>query len=541
MSSLRKISDPVRSAESLRASDGRAVVVMLTDSPGIPTHRTLGAALFVLASLGTELGAAPPSPQPILETNLLVFPSKAPGAGQLPSASDFRATVGKLEYEVRSVRPAAGSPDLKTIVVFDLASVSQDYRPCIIQQARAMAPALRRMGNLAVFVVSVEWTEFHKPIRYAPGEMYEYFLPEPNASAKDACASLPSSGWSDRPNPGFRNDGLEQAHAGRITCESFRGLAEALQGEHGPIRVFWIGQRFGWIHRGYAQTGEEQENVLRGASSWELSYTPNAAYWWLDAFTRSGISYLPIVWLDGVSEKAEGPKASQKYASEMAQYLGGEASVCDKDLAGCLQRLLDDSSRGWIVQITGPEVDLPVQYSAETLRIWYGPDPKVLNAKRPFARLEKPRARPTGSIGYRTTVPAVPLFDSAWLARKVGCEAGPAGGAKQYAMTAAVPDAVVRGVKTYVEVLSVSPGPPEKKLTDKQYRAAVFGEPMQLRTRSAPEVLRETGDGTAEICIDLPPTALTDGSYRIVVFNPEAGWAGVGVVPVADIIRAAGH
>jgi hypothetical protein len=476
----------------------------------------------------------------------LVFPKKALGAGQLPSASDFRATVGKLEYEVRSVRPAAGSPDLKTIVVFDLASVPQDYQPCLIQQARAMAPALRRMGNVALFVVSFEWTEFHKPIRYAPGEMYEYFLPEPNAPAKDECASPPPPGERfgvlnakserARTNQAFP-DAWEDVYGGLATCQSFRGLAEALQNERGPIRVFWIGQSFGWIYRGVARTRNSYDNVLRGTEPWELDYSPNAAYWWLDAFTRAGISFWPIVWLDGASEKARGPKISRQCASEIAQYLGGQASVCDKDLAGCLQRLLDDSSRAWIVRIAGPEVDLPVQYTAETLRIWYGPDPKVLDIKRPFARLEKPRARPTGGIGYRTTVPAVPLFDSAWLARKVGCDAGPAGGAKQYAMTAAVPDTVVRGVKTYVEVLSVSPGPPEKKLTDKQYRAAVLGEPMQLHTRLAPEVLRETGQGTAEICIDLPPTTLTDGSYRVVVFNPAAGWAGVSVLPVADVVE----
>jgi hypothetical protein len=103
-------------------------------------------------------------------------------------------------------------------------------------------------------------------------------------------------------------------------------------------------------------------------------------------------------------------------------------------------------------------------------------------------------------------------------------------------MTGLVPDAFVRGLRAYVEVLSVSPGPPDKKLTPQQERAAVLGEHMQFRTRSTPELMRETGHGTAEICVDLPPASQTDGSYRIILFNPEAGWAGVGVVSVADVV-----
>jgi hypothetical protein len=88
-----------------------------------------------------------------------------------------------------------------------------------------------------------------------------------------------------------------------------------------------------------------------------------------------------------------------------------------------------------------------------------------------------------------------------------------------------VPDAMMRGLRSYVDV------PQDKKL----------GEHMQLRTRSAPQLLRETGQGTAEICVDLPSTNRTDGSYRVIVFNPGAGWAGVGVVPVADVIRDREH
>ena len=90
-----------------------------------------------------------------------------------------------------------------------------------------------------------------------------------------------------------------------------------------------------------------------------------------------------------------------------------------------------------------------------------------------------------------------------------------------------VPDTMMCGLRTYVDVRGASPGLPDKKLS----------EHMQLRTRSAPQLLRETGQGDAEICVDLPSTSRTDGSYRVIVFNPGAGWAGVAVVPVADVVR----
>jgi hypothetical protein len=219
---------------------------------------------------------------------------------------------------------------------------------------------------------------------------------------------------------------------------------------------------------------------------------------------------------------------------EIAKYLGGQADVCDMDVAACLKQLLDTSSHGWIVRIAGPEVDWPSLVSAKFLQLRYQPDRGVLDMKRPFVRLAKPRTMSARILAWRIVVPSVPLFDSVWLSGKPGCSAGPGGETKKYAMTELVPDAYVRGLRTYVEVLSVSPGPPDKKLMPQQERAAVLGEHMQLRTRSAPQLLRETGHGTAEICVDLPPTSKTDGSYRIVVFNPGAGWAGVGVVPVAD-------
>ena len=310
---------------------------------------------------------------------------------------------------------------------------------------------------------------------------------------------------------------------------SFRGLAEALQSERGPIRVLWIGQRFNWIHPAHAVNYED------------YGYTPNTAYNWLDAFTRAGINFWPIIWLDGESEEAKGPKISREYASEIAQYLGGRSSVCDTDLAACLSHVLDTSSHGWIVRMAGPEIDWPVRYTAQVLNIWYQPDRGVLDMRRPFVRLAKPRIRSARILAWYTVAPSVPLFDSVWLSGKPGCGAGPGRETKKYATTELVPDAFVQhGVvklRTYVEVLSVSPGPPRKKLSAQQERAAVLGEHTQLHTRSAPELLRETGQGTAEICVDLPPTSLTDGSYRIIVFNPKTGWAGVGVLPVADVVQ----
>jgi hypothetical protein len=477
--------------------------------------------------------SAPKLPKPILETSFLVFPNKQ-ASGVVPPASEFRATVGKVKYEVRSVTPAASARDLKTVIVFDLASTAPDEQPCLIHQARAMAVELRRIPNVALFVVSYEWTEFHKPFGYGSGETYEYFLPEPNTAVQDACPSQPS------PRPEFFWWSRGWAGGGP-SRESFRGLAEILQSERGPIRVFWVGQYFGWVHPVYANTYEQYIDVVEGRSPFEPFYTPNAAYGWLDAFTQAGINLWPIVWLNGESEQAKGPMVNRSRASEIAQYVGGKASVCDTDLAACVKNLIEMSSRGWIVRIAGPEVDWPPPASVKVLNLWYEPDRSVLDLQRPFVRLEKPRIRSARILAWRTVAPAMPLFNSVWLSGKPGCGAGPGGETKKYATTELVPDSFVQhGVvklRTYVEVLSVGPGPPDKKLSAQQVRAAVLGEHTQLHTRSAPELLRETGQGMAEICVDLPPTSQTDGSYRIIVFNPEAGWAGVGVVPVADVVR----
>jgi hypothetical protein len=299
-----------------------------------------------------------------------------------------------------------------------------------------------------------------------------------------------------------------------------------------------------------ADTDQQLQEVVQGKSPLEPRYTPNAAYGWLDAFTRAGISFWPIVWLNGESPQAKGPKVNWKDASEIALYLGGQASVCDRDLAASLKNLLDASSHGWIVRIAGPEVDWTPPASAKFLRLWSGAGRSRLDMKRPFVRLEKPEAgsarmlrletppaRAARILAWHTVFPSIPLFDSAWLSSKAGCDAVARDSTKKYAMTALVPDAMLRGLRTYAEVLNVSPGPSDKKLTAQQERAAVQGGHNQLRTRVAPELIRETGQGTAEICIDLPSTSQTDGSYRVIVFNPGAGWAGVSVLPVAEVVR----
>ncbi len=208
---------------------------MLTGWPGWIAHTAFQAAFLFAWASGTLLMSAPQVPKPILETSFLVFPNKSlAGSGEVPPASNFRATVGKVNYEVRSVSAADDSPDLKTVIVFDLSSIPPDYQPCFIQQAMAMAPNLRRIPNVALFVVSYEWTEFHKPFGYGSGETYEYFLPEPRSAAKkDECKSLPpprpqfgwSRGWSERPrtDPGFRGGGWERVYGELSTCQSFRG------------------------------------------------------------------------------------------------------------------------------------------------------------------------------------------------------------------------------------------------------------------------------------------------------------------------------
>lgn len=488
--------------------------------------KALQSALLCAGLTATPAIHAERTPEAILETRFLILPNKpVTGVGAVPPASDFRATVGNKKFEVRAVTRAADSSDLKTVIVFDLASIPRDGQLRLVDQARAMEPGLRRMRNVSLFVVSYEWTEFHNAFGTA-GEQYEYFLPEPGSAAGDRGAPPPS------PRPEFLKWTEGQAVYGP-SIQSFRGLARVLQNGRGPIRVLWIGQDFGWVH-------PDRQYIVGGRSPF---YAPNAAFGRLDAFTQAGIDFWPIVWLDGLSEQAEGPRRNLKQAWDLAQYLGGEASVCSTDLAACLKSVLERSMHGWIIRIAGPPVDWTGD-SAQVLNLWYAPDRSVLDLTRPFVRLEKPRLKlerrqPGVRLVpiWREVAPAVPLFDSVALLGKPGCGAVKGSATEKLAMTAIVPDAVVRGLQTYVEVLSVSSGPAETKLSAQQRRAAMLSQHLQFRTRSAPELVRETGQGTAEVCVDLPPTSQIDWSYWIILFNPEAGWAGVGFLPVADVVR----
>jgi hypothetical protein len=119
------------------------------------------------------------TPKHILETSLLVFhkPSVT-GVGEVPPPSDFRATVGKVQYQVRAVARAAVSTNLKTAIVFDLASIARDGQSALIDQARTMQPEFRQMRNISLFVDSYVWTRFHQMFEFGPRQTYEFFLPE---------------------------------------------------------------------------------------------------------------------------------------------------------------------------------------------------------------------------------------------------------------------------------------------------------------------------------------------------------------------------
>ena len=304
------------------------------------------------------------------------------------------------------------------------------------------------------------------------------------------------------------------------SLESFRGLAEVLRGEQGPLRVLWIGRSFAWAAPPYRPA-----DPLAGTPP-QAQIPFDSPFALLDAFTQAGVDLWPMVWLDGQHEPDQNLRLDLHPASDLARYLGGQANVCVSDLAGCLKSALEASSHdAWIIRIAGPQVDW-TNGAAKLLHLWYAPNRAVLDLKRPFVRLNQPKAwtlkRRVGLkrlLPLRGTPPSVPLFDSMSLPGKAGCDAGTGSELPKPAMTAIVPDAFVPGLRAHVEAL---------------------GEQTQFRTRSTPKpvLLRETGQGAAEICVDLPSTSQTNANYRIVVFNPEAGWAGVGFLPVADVLRS---
>ncbi|MFN7999078.1 MAG: hypothetical protein U0Q18_35985 [Bryobacteraceae bacterium] len=417
------------------------------------------------------------------------------------------------------------SAEVKTVVVFDIGSVDPQQQDCFIQQAKVLSRRLGTMPNVSSFVVSYEWTEFHRPFNPGSGQIYEYFLPEPHP--KEQCTPGP---WPDH------YFWWDFGWAGQAPSrQSFRGLAEALQMQHGPVRVLWLGQFYGWLRAPYAYDLDTYTEVIEGRSQWEPSYTPNAAYDWLDAVTAAGISYWPMFWLHGRSEQAKGSRLNLKDASELARYLGGEAAFCSSDLTACFDDFVARSDRGWAVTVSGPPVDWPVNPAVKHLRIWYEPDPNLLDVKRPYVRLAKPLVKSSAILAWRTRIPATPFFDATWLPTKPDCRTPGTAAAQKHAIAALVPVASLDGLQSYVEVLNVSPQTANRKLTREQERGAILGEHMQLHARNAPTFLWAVNKETAAVCVDLPQIAPSTGAYRVIVFNPANGWAGVSVVPASEV------
>ena len=498
---------------------------MVTESPGKPTHRTLAIPLFVLASLAAALGAAPPSPPPIVETNYFVLPNKAiGGATEAPRAADFRATVGKRAYEVRSVTPAADWKDLKTVVVFDLASTPQELQPCLIAQAKLVAPRLFKERNIELFVVSSQWTQFHYHFSFGNGPAFEYFLPEPGAATTDPCSTPPVlksklSSYSRK----FVNPSSENA---------FQDLVVALKTERGPVRVFWIGENFRWFDTEYAGGGWYEAHDF---------HPPNAAYGLVDEITRAGINVSPIIWLNGKQGTLQGT-VSQRADAEMARYLGGQAIVCNGDLGPCLENALASLAQGWVVQVAAPAVYRTSRYGLESIELWYQPDRTVLDLKRPFLHGAMTPGDNRAPSWNPTAALAVPLFDTEWLTGKAGCDAGTGNGRMTAEMAALIPAKALSSgmdeLRTFVEFRITDPAHANSAPTQRQANANAIEEHMHLKIRQAasPPVVSEEIPGELEVCIDLPSPTSAKGSYRVVVFNPKTGWAGVGVLPVADVV-----
>ncbi|MFN7995843.1 MAG: hypothetical protein U0Q18_19685 [Bryobacteraceae bacterium] len=415
--------------------------------------------------------------------------------------------------------------DVRTVVVFDIGSVDPQQQDCFIQQAKVLARRLRTMSNVASSVVSYEWTEFHRPFNPGSGPVYEYFLPAPHPTNQCTSGQWPDHYfWWDF---GWGGDAPSR--------QSFRGLAEALQNQRGPVRVLWFGQDYGWIYPVAAGNLDQYNEVVEGRSWAEPYYTPNPAYLWLDAITAAGIGYWPVVWLDGRSERAKDSRLNLKYASELARYLGEEAAFCSSDLTTCFQDFINRSDRGWVVTVSGPPVDWPPAPAVKHLRIWYEPDPNRLDVKRPYVRFAEPTVKSHTILAWRTRTPAAPLFDATFLPTKPDC--GMPGGqlAQKHAIAALVPQSALDGLQSYVEVLKVSPQTAKGKLTREQERGAILGEHMQLHARNAPTFLRAVDSERAAVCVELPQIAPADGAYRVIVFNPGSGWAGVSVIPASEV------
>jgi hypothetical protein len=460
-----------------------------------------------------------------VETNYFVLPSKAiGGATETPRAADFRATVGKEAYEVRSVSRAADWKDLKTVFVFDLASTAPQLQPCLIAQAKLFAPRLLKEKNVKLYVASSQWTEFHYHFSYGDGLAFDYFLPEPGETTTDPCALLPAL------NSKLKSD--FKAPWSAASEEAWLELAEALKAELGPVRVFWIGEKF-----------FESEDLW--VEPFIEKYQIRPIRDWVDEFTRAGVNVSPIIWMNGEQEKAK-VTIQQKFASMVAQALWGQVITCDRDLGPCVENALAPSAQGWVVQVAGPAVENKKFETGppQTIHLWYQPDPEVLDVKRIFllgARIPPERNRPQS---WSLTGPlAIPLFDTEWLMGKAGCDSGSGSDGRTAAMTALLPTGALSDgadkLQTFVEFVDTDPAESKGGAIKSQARAAANDEHTHLKVRRPvrPSAAGQQVPGKVEVCVDLPSPTSAKGSYRVVVFNPKTGWAGVGVLPVADVVE----
>jgi hypothetical protein len=208
-----------------------------------------------------------------------------------------------------------------------------------------------------------------------------------------------------------------------------------------------------------------------------------------------------------------------------------------------MEIVLASSAQGWVVQIAGPAVERTSRYGLESIEVWYQPDRAVLDVKRPFLHGVKMQGDPRAPSWTATTALAVPLFDAESLIGKAGCDGGFGNGGRKAAMTALIPANALGGgmdeLQTFVEFLGTDPSQSNSAPTQRQVRATAIDEHMHLKVRQAAghPFANDKIPGKVEVCVDLPSPTSAKGSYRVVVFNPKTGWAGVGVLSVADVVE----
>jgi len=506
------------------------------------------------------LHAAPPKAAPVLETSFLVIPNKPLPPGQdLPSPSDISAMVGKKPYEVRSVMRPSNRQDLKTIIVFDLDSTLPENRPCLLKQARDVWRVYRGRRDVEILVVSTELSDTHGIIgQWENYRAYEYFLP--GAIAEDACSQpAPNrSEWKDKP-----------PYKGTASTLAFRGLAATIEKERGPVAIIWVGRRFWWLYPWIHGTVMAPPET--GGTFAEANYAVpgiDAAELWLPELTQSGVDVLPFVWLNGRSASSVGPKKSIEAASKIVSYLGGQVKICNRNVAAGVRKVVTSARNGWIIQIAGPLVSWEA-FPFPFLHLTYEPDRAVLDVKRRFVR---PDELPPSLVWAQTfcdrRVPSVALFDAAWLVGKPGCNGVPEG-AKKWTMAALIPDAVGQQTTDLLTAAAFDPansGPLPEELAGLNRPAPDSHPGLKTRLETRPVVAVPShgapggeapnagqtspkrrdappsgSNGLLEVCVDLPPTTATTGSYRVMVFDPDSKWSGVGILPLADVLAYQRH